>query len=170
MSRLLGLMLTGGLLLPTLSGATALKVCNDTPYNWRVSVDGATWEYIEAPTAYVQSLQSGDCASFYSFAEHVAARWYHVVLEYQGGDGGWAPGFDDYMWGGYYTNVAQLGWAQGPWLRYWWEFGRGGRCRDKPPLPGVRSASCLVSHEQVEEWSREHENVRPQHEPGGANR
>ena len=39
MSRLLGLMLTGGLLLPTLSGATALKVCNDTPDNWRVSGD-----------------------------------------------------------------------------------------------------------------------------------
>jgi len=143
--------------------ATALKVCNDTDLEWRVRVDGGRWQYF--PPQPVAQRCNGDHrelnVGWRLIAEKVTRALYDVEFELLGPDREFRPVFRRHMQGNFRTNVAQLV-DNGDVLelRLWWEFGMGGRCRDKPPLLGCR-ASCLVSHEDYARSSEERSRTPP---------
>lgn len=130
------------------ANATALKVCNDTRYPWRVSVDYGKWQLFNPqPSGYIYKL-SGECEGWDVIARKVDARWYSVQFQYLSADGRWYNGFKIRMWGGYFTNIVEiLDEGEDSILLMFWEPGHeyngGVPCRDKPNLEGVRSGSCL---------------------------
>lgn len=150
--------------------ATALKVCNDTYYSWRISVDGGEWQYFSSQGT-CKCYQSRNCPlapgeiandGWGDIARKVKDRQYHIVFQYLADGRVWKHAFDIQMWGGYYTNVAQiLDDGDGmQMLRMWWEPARQCRdcptCRDKPPLDGCRNTSCLVPHSDDFEYRHEY--------------
>lgn len=144
----------------TLSGAglahsTALKVCNDTDYSWRVDVDLGPWQQFNPQPQWLRSqLLAKEHTGWDCIKRDVGDRYYRVRFEYLGHDSQWHPAFDIQMWGGYFTNIVQIvDDGTHRCLRMWWEprrdYNDGVPCRDKPPLRGVRSPGCLWARDET---------------------
>jgi hypothetical protein len=139
--------------------ATALKACNDTPYSWRASVDGGSWQDLP-PQGACRCYQSARCPSYpgdihnpgwVDIKNGVSGSRHAVRFQYLS-PSGWvdAPFGVINMRGDYRTNIAQLIDGGGtPGIRMWWEpnhdENRGAPCRDKPPAD-CRQTSCLRPH------------------------